>query len=383
MYSGMMKGQMEKKPVTSAEKNHLMDLISSVTDLFQEDEKIGKDIVAWLQDVSYTAQAPPQEVRPIIVKLGVTKEILFKFWIVMLYRGQRISAYAQKNNPSAVQMKTIMSALNLRDYSKGKTVTAGYTVGKVMACFPEFGCYVAHHRKNSKFQDFEYKGILPPAYQHPSGFSVLPFGSMENDARRAAVVAFMHWQNWYIEVRARAASTVRRAGVIIRTQEDKENARKRIFSFMVLQVNNPWPQEATLALWKKFGSEKVNPDDYFNSDAANHMVANYDPIKDYPPSAENWMPKKPNTPPTAGSFGPSFGQTVSTPVAFVPPYYSTYGSQPYPVPAQYPSGLTPVYMPPTSSSIPQFTPTSVPSKMISQEEYDRLMKATERPTENK
>jgi hypothetical protein len=250
------------------------------------DENFKKQVETWMSEMAYVSKQPPQEFRAILAaKAGYTRENVAKFWVIMLTRGQRISSYANKSDDSASRIKAIMTTLGLKDYKSQNK--AGYTVGKVMACFPEYGVFIASKRGPSRFpaNGMDYDGSLPACYQHPAGFSVMPLHELKTEEdRRTVITSFMRYQNWYIEVRsaAAAADTTRKSKFNPPTKEQKLQARLNAVGYLELQLENPWDTKATVKLWKRYAGIDWNT--YL--ERARIEASSYDLTKDFP---ENYL----------------------------------------------------------------------------------------------
>jgi len=233
-----------------------------------------------LDEVMFKGQKPPQEFRRIIAQMpNVTLRILIQFWGVMIYRGQRISAYAKKTEGSAATLTQIIQILSLRVYNGGKAGT-GLTVGRVMACFPEIGSIISIKRGNSSLDEVPYRGELPIVYQHPAGYSILPFHLLDQEERVGLENAFFHWQNWYINSRQFLASSRNPNGKKI-DQEKIMKAREKQRIFLKLQRDNPWPNSVCEAIMAA-GSVDVKELKLISKFP-------YNGVTDSPPAAEQWI----------------------------------------------------------------------------------------------
>jgi len=250
----------------------------NLNEIFKELDKIDlKDmgtvinsIVKWdkfddlVRAIAFEGAASPKDTRPVLLKYETyTLRNLVALAFLVVYRGQTIGNLVKGDNDLSKFVDQIINDLKIRGKDGNP---AKFTVGKIASCFPDVFCAVAFKKGGADFQGISYeenvvkegyKHVLPNAYQHISGYSLLPFAEMSSDQKKVARKMFCHYSSWYINMRVAQGQSKKLKNPP--SEQKILEARIKNDRFLDLQERNPWAK--ALEFSKKFDVDLEKFDD--------------------------------------------------------------------------------------------------------------------------
>lgn len=202
---------------------------------------IADDCIKVVAEITYSGAEHPVD-RRIKMMVGLDRNDLKTFFIILNFRGFAVSSYIKKNDNSATKIANVCRSLEVKR-TENSRIVGKYSPLAIVTSFPELNIVI--NRLYMSNQDLKYqfmfngKNYIPQylnfAYCFLGGICCMYSQDEEGADRVQAIVRMMkeydEFQNFYVDSRREAAVAQKRKPVAKSSDEEIKEAKQRTISY--------------------------------------------------------------------------------------------------------------------------------------------------------